>query len=185
MHFTYEIEKRRQLSFLDVDVSRRNNVFETAVHVTTNSGDLINYKSIAPQQYKTCVKKTMLHRAYNIFSNWDNFNSEMQRLKQLFSNNNFPMEIVEKEINNFLNKKCAITEDTTIKEDQIKLYYRNQMRTQHKQEEHNVRKIISENVTARVNSTINLAIYYKNSKLSQLLIKNNIHVDNSNSHVVY
>ena len=67
----------------------------------------------------------------------------------------------------------------------MNLFYRNQMSSQYKQEETNLRKIIYENVTPREGSSIKLSIYYKNRKLSQLFIKNNIHKDSSNSHVVY
>ena len=54
-----------------------------------------------------------------------------------------------------------------------------------KQEENSLRKIISDNVSPKNNQKINLHIYYKNKKLSQLFIKNNIHGDDVISHVVY
>jgi hypothetical protein len=83
LKFTFEIEQRRQLTFLDVNVARKNNNFRTSVYVKpTISGDLINYKSIAPDQYKTGVMKTMLNRAYKISSDWEALYSECQRLQR-------------------------------------------------------------------------------------------------------
>ena len=186
LKFTYEVEHERALTFLDVDVYRNDNQFRTTVHVkSTHSGDCINYKSIAPEKYKTGVIKTMLHRAYTISSDWIGLSDEIQRLKQLFVNNNFPQTIVEKEINSFLNKKLDNNraEDTT--STNINLYYRNQMSSQYKQEENNLRKIIDDNITPQTNNSVKLAIYYKNKKLSQMLIRNNVNRDTSNSHVVY
>ena len=51
LSFTYEIEKHNLLTFLDVDVCRLNESFVTSVHVkNTNSGDCINYHSLAPDR---------------------------------------------------------------------------------------------------------------------------------------
>jgi len=59
------------------------------------------------------------------------------------------------------------------------------MSSQYKQEERNLRKIISENIVPRQDSSLQLAIYYRNRKLSNLFIKNNQNKDTSDSHVVY
>ena len=48
----------------------------------------------------------MLHRAYKISSNSIIFQSEVERIKQLFVNNNYPMNIINEWIETFLNGKC-------------------------------------------------------------------------------
>ena len=58
------------------------------------------------------------------------------------------------------------------------------MSPQYKTEEKNLRKIISEHISCKSDGKINLSIYYKNRKLSNVFIKNDIHKDPSNSHVV-
>jgi len=184
-----KIENNKQISFLDILIKKTTAKFETQFFTKiTNTGDCINFKSIAPDRYKTGVIKTMLHRAYKVSNNWFNFNSEIKRLKQLFTNNNFPMSVIDKEINAFMDKKLNIENNSNTEDTQfidISFYYRNQMSSQYKQEEKNLRKIIHDNITAKENHKVNLFIYYKNLKLSNLLIKNNIHKNKINDHVVY
>lgn len=186
LHFTYEIEKNKQLTFLDVNVKQdSNNKFKSSVHTkTTSAGDCINYRGLAPEQYKTGVIKTMVNRAYTICSTWPSLHSELDRLRQFFTNNNFPLALVEKEINKCLNKLYnppTVPETTT----NINLYYRNQMHNQYKQEEQNLRKIVQDHITPHNEAKINLRIYYKNRKLSHLLIKNNCNKSDVKSRAVY
>ena len=47
----------------------------------------------------------MLNRAYTIGSNWDAFHAEVERLKQMFTNNNFPIKLIDETIKQFLDKK--------------------------------------------------------------------------------
>ena len=69
LRFTYEIEKHNELTFLDVNITHKNNQIETSVHTkSTHSGDCINYHRIAPDRYKTGIIKSMLNRAYTIGS---------------------------------------------------------------------------------------------------------------------
>ena len=186
LKFTFEIEKCKHLPYLDVNVGRKGNRLTSAVHVkSTNSGDCLNYQSIAPQRYKTGVIKTMLHRAYTICSDWTSLHQEFSRLKQLFNNNNFPMHIVEKEISKFLDARQDPT-TTSSTPTTVNLYYKNQMSSQHKQEEVNIRKIIDANIEPRDEYRIKLNVYYKSRKLKNLFIKNNPHKNNNNrSRVVY
>lgn len=82
LKFTYELEKRKKLSFLDVLLERKNDTLQTSVHIKeTNSGECMNYNSVAPEKYKLGVLKTFLNRAYSISSSWEVFNIEIERIK--------------------------------------------------------------------------------------------------------
>ena len=70
-------------------------------------GEIINYNSICPVKYKTGVIHTLLHRAYLICSTWEAFSDEIDRLKQLLVNNNFPLYEIDNTINKFLNAKFS------------------------------------------------------------------------------
>ena len=59
------------------------------------------------------------------------------------------------------------------------------MSQQYKQEEKNLRNIVNNFISPTHDRSLTIAIYYKNTKLRQLFIKNNLHQDTSNSHVVY
>ena len=185
LSFTFEFEKQRHIPFLDVNVRRRNSSLETSVFVKqTNAGDCINFQGLAPEKYKVGVMKTMLHRAYKISSSWPIFHSEVRRLRQLFTNNNFPASLVDKEIQQFLSRKFEPNINMDQPNNEVFFYYRNQMSSQYKQEERNIRKIVNNHISSP-SSNIRLHVYYKNKKLSQLMIRNNIHPNTTNSHVVY
>jgi len=174
LSFTYEIESSRRLSFLDVIVNRCRDNFETSVHVKkTSSGDCINYRSLCPERYKTGVIKTLLHRAYKISSNWSIFHAEVERIKQLLTNNNFPMKIIDETIGNFLSKICSITGSQEDPKEKITIYYENQMTSYYKIEEKRLKEIIYNNVLPSDEyKSIQFIIYYRNRKLKNLLIKN-------------
>ena len=187
LHYTYELEEKKSIAFLDVRVTRGTNKLETSVYTKpTNTGECINYNGIVPDKYKVSTIKTFLHRAYNTCSSWTSFSSEVDRVKQLLTNNNYPMDIIEREIKAFLDRKFTSTEETIRPStEDIQLYFKNQMSSQYKQEEHTLQKIVSDHVTPNTdNIDIKLHIYYKCKTIKNLFIRNNPHKDVS-SHVVY
>ena len=153
----------------------------------TNTGECINYNSIAPERYKTGVIKTMLNRAYKICSSYESLHLEINRLKQLFTNNNFPMKLIDKEVDKFLSKKLCPNPPTTpaTSPEPIALYYRNQMTSTYKQEELNLKRLIETHVKPTDERKIKLMIYYKNKKLRNMFIRNNPDYDSTDHHVVY
>ena len=71
---------------------------------------MVNYHNIFPDRYKTGVIKSSLSRAYKVCSSEELFNMGIRRLthtldygrlKQVFTNNNFPMQVVHNETGNF------------------------------------------------------------------------------------
>ena len=117
-------------------------------------------------------------------SNWDAFHAEVQRLKQMFTNNNFPIKLIDETIKQSLEKKMNGSNEPVNPTNNIKLYYRSQMSQQDKQEEKNLRNIVNNFISPSHDRSLTIAIYYKNTKLRQLFIKNNLHQE-TNSHVVY
>jgi hypothetical protein len=89
------------------------------------------------------------------------------------------MALIDREVRLFIDSRHlrADTVDNhgTIK-NEIKLFYRNQMTSSYKQEELQLRRIVSNNVQPTdIAAKLKLNIYYNNMKLSSLLIKNNSH----------
>ena len=64
---------------------------------------------------------------------------EVQKIKQLLTNNNFPIHVINKTIENFLNDELAYKNVSgnlnTEQDDSIKLYFESQMTTNYKAEE--------------------------------------------------
>ena len=107
----------------------------------------MNYLRIAPERYKLGVIKTLLHRAYKICSSYESLHVEMEWIRQLLTNNNFPINVIDGEIGKFLDRKASPDTNTTAEGSTISLFYRNQMSSQYKQEEENFKKIISDYIT--------------------------------------
>ena len=65
----------------------------------TCSDQCLSFHSFTPQHYKTGVIRTLLNRAYKISINWPSIDKEVILLKQIFTNNNYLMSMVDKEMN--------------------------------------------------------------------------------------
>ena len=106
LKFTHELENNNQLAFLGTLLTKHNELLSTSVHrKSTNKGDCMNYLSICPQRYKTGVIKAFLDIAYTISSSWALFHQEVDRIKQMFTNNNFPMKLIEESMQQYLEDK--------------------------------------------------------------------------------
>ena len=98
------------------------------------------------------------------------------------------MAVIDEEIQRFLNKKQSQNNRQQPVIDSLSLYYRNQMSSNYKQEEQNLRKIVKDHLSPIAENTeISLKIYYKNKKLRNLFIQNNLTKPKKGerSHVVY
>ena len=188
LKFSYELEKENKISFLDVLLKKENGIIDLSVYVkTTNNGDTINYLSECPNRYKIGAITSLINRAYKICSNWNNFNEEIERLKQVFVNNNYPNDIFDSVVKNFIEKK--ISGQTKEQENnKINLYYENQMSLNYKVDEKILKDIIKTK-TKCINDkdSLNVIIYYKSLKTRHHLIKNNLNSTSilNKSHVVY
>ena len=76
--------------------------------------------------YKTGVIITMLHRAFKISSSQILFHREIARIKQLFTNNNYPITVINECIEKFMNKKqFNIVNSTEGNKEEVLLFYEN------------------------------------------------------------
>ena len=97
---------------MDINVQISVNRLDSAVHVkSTNTGDCWNDDSIAPDRCKIGTIETMLHRAYKMCSERTSFYREVNRWKQLYTDNNYPMKIVDAVINRLYSIKL---DDATV-----------------------------------------------------------------------
>ena len=54
--------------------------------------------------YKRGLIETLLHRSFRLCSSYENFHREIETLKSIFKDNNYPKNFVDQFINTFLNK---------------------------------------------------------------------------------
>ena len=116
--FTSELEINNKLPFLDILVTKNSGFLSTDVfRKDTYTGLGLNFDSFVPNLFKINSIKTLLHRAYNICSTWLSFHEELDRLRSFFCINNYPRDLVEKQIKRFICNKFV---NTNTKEDVIK-----------------------------------------------------------------
>jgi len=106
INFTMESESSNRLSFLDVSVYKNNNSFQCSVfRKSTFSGITTSFFSSCCHRFKTNSIVTLLHRAFNISSDYFRFDSEVSFLRHLFSMNGFPRFLFDRTLKQFLDKK--------------------------------------------------------------------------------
>ena len=104
IQFTTEVETENKLSFLDISITKCNSKFNTSIYrKPTYTGLGTSYFSFDDFKYKLNAIKTLIYRAYNLSSNYFDLHNEFNYLKDFFSNNGYPLQLVSKQINKFLN----------------------------------------------------------------------------------
>ena len=173
LKFTYEKSIKNKLPFLDVLLHINNEKINTTIYrKVTDTGKCLNYKSECHQKYKNSVITNYLNRAYKICINWKDFHLEVDKIKQILVNNNYPNKIIDNHIKNFLSKKMSGINNTT---NNIKIFYQNQMNDNYKIDERILQDILQNNIKCNNNNEkIKIIFYYKNIKTSNLVIKNNL-----------
>ena len=97
-------------------------------------------------------------------------------MKQLLINNNYTNRKVETLINKFVNKKQQNMQNEEGKlKTSIPIFYNNQMHANYRTEERVLRDIIDNNTKCTdSHQKLNVIFYYKNTKTSNLVMKNNM-----------
>lgn len=105
MKFTSESETNNSFNFLDVNITRSGDKFETSLYrKPTFSGVYCNYESYLPSEYKVGLVSTLLFRIYHICSSMKNVHCEIENLKSILSKNLYPKSIVDQCISKFFNR---------------------------------------------------------------------------------
>ena len=106
INFTIEHEHDNKLAFLDILITRTDHGFNTSVfRKKTFTGQGTNFYSSCSLMFKLNSISTLLHRAFTLSCNWQNFHNEILFLLQYFKNNSYPSFLVNKYIKDFLNNK--------------------------------------------------------------------------------
>ena len=108
IEFTSEVEIDGKISFLDILIERKNGYFSTSVfRKKTYTGLGLNYLSFSAHLFKVNSIGTLINRAYNICSDYCNFDNEMKFLHDYFVKNSYPSYLFFKVLRFFLDKKHA------------------------------------------------------------------------------
>ena len=109
MSFTFEVENNNSLAFLDINVQRLNDCFETSIYrKPTFSGVYLHFTSYMPLEYKLGLISTLLHRCFALVSSYENFHLDLLKLKEIINQNGYPIGVIDNCIKKFLTKKYTI-----------------------------------------------------------------------------
>ena len=102
--FTIEHENSGKLAFLDVLVHKENSNFTTDLYrKPTHTGLGMKYDSAVSYNYKVNLIGCLFDRAFKICSSYHSLHIEMEKLKKYFTQNGFPIKLVENQIRLKLN----------------------------------------------------------------------------------
>ena len=174
MNFTIEESVDHKLPFLNVLVDTREDRVKTTVYrKPTDVGRCLNELSECPDRYKVSVIKGFLFRAKTLCSERADMLLEINRSKQILVNNGYSNKLIDDEIRKFLRKETT-PQQPQQQRTTHKIYYKNFMNPNYKRNEKSIKEIINNNVRIINNSDhLQVVIYYKSIKTSNLVMKNN------------
>jgi len=118
LKFTYELEVNDSLNFLDVSVTRIDNMLITNWFKKSSfSGRYINFHSNHPQQYKLNAIANLVDRAI-LLSDKRFHDTNLNIVKNILINNGYPEKLINKQINNrykrILHDRNSLNNDNTL-----------------------------------------------------------------------
>ena len=106
MRFTWEMEEDNFLAFLDIGILRGEGSFSTTVYrKKTYTGQHMQFDSFLPKKFKIGLIACLLHRVYEICSNFTAIHKEIQVTYDVLRKNGFPASVLNLQISRFLSRK--------------------------------------------------------------------------------
>lgn len=186
LNFTHEEPAGNKFHFLDVQLIISNNgEIQTSVYIKpTDKGSYSNFQSHTLPTYKKSIIKTLVFRALKYCSTWQYLHVELDRIKQVLINNNYPLCLIDSVINNMMAKYIANDPNPTRKK--IVLFVRLSNLSSFQKDSKLLTNIIKEHVKPiDSNSTIDLHAYFKPTKLAAYFSTRPRRPDLSRANCVY
>ena len=194
LQFTTELNTNDKINFLDVAIDSSNTCYTTTVYrKPTDAGRCLNGSSVCPDRFKESVIRAYVHRALKHCSNWELFNRELRHIKQLLTNNGYPISLIDSTTNKvlsaYMDKQNQPSKVKTNTSTTHTLFFKNQMSPAYKDDEKTLKTIIKRNIKpTNPSHEVRLIIYYKNPTTKSLVLRNNPSEDSSifkKTNVVY
>ena len=173
LNFTCEKPKCDTFQFLDVEFSVDPATSKVTTGIFTkesSTGISFNYHSNLPPAYKTGVIKTLIHRAYKLCSTWSLFDKEIQRIRQNFTNEDFPLSLIDRTIRNLvyrLRKSRSPPDDEPPK--RIQFYLQTHCVDTFETDKKHLSTVLHRHVKPINHATeVKLALYYKPKKIGSI-----------------
>lgn len=113
--FTFEKESNDSIAFLDVTVLKKTDgSFDTDIHQKKTDTDIyLNWNSFAPKSWKIGTIKGLIRRAILICSTEEYRKREVEYLRKVFKQNNFPSRVINKVIHEVQTKMMNVGPEQT------------------------------------------------------------------------
>ena len=176
LKFTSERSHENSLPFLDVNIKKHENGFSTSVYTkTTNVGRCLNARGECPMAYKRSVVASYVNRALTHCSSWLETHRELDRIRQLLTNNGFSDRLTEETIKCKLDKYAIPSPKDQQPSEQVTIYYQSSFHDRFREESDALKKIIMRGVQPTNQDTkINLRVYCKPNLTRSLFMRNGI-----------
>lgn len=188
LNFTHEEMKDNKFNFLDVHLSlNQENKLTTTVYIKpTDNGLYGDFSAYTPDTYKKSIIKSLVHRAEKYTHSWAAYSTEIDRIKQILSNNNFPQALTERVIAQSLNKYLDDTGQTE-SQSTVDIFVRLFSLESYTKDKHQLSSILKEHIKpVDVQKVIRVRAYFKPKKLSSSFSTRPRNEDLfKSSHVVY
>ena len=174
LRFTSEHSLEGRLPFLDIDIKKEGGNFSTKVFTkATNIGRCLNARGECPATYKKSVVASYVNRALTHCSTWAETHKELDRVRQLLTNNGYPDRLIEEVIRQKLDKYAAPAQKNIQERHTIVIYHQNTFHEKYKEECNAIQSIIKRGVFPLTeNADIKLRIYCKPNLTRSLVMRN-------------
>ena len=112
--FTPTQETHKTISFLDLQITRKNNAFDINIYrKPTTTDTTINYNSNHPIEQNLAAYKFLINRMISLPLTQTNQNIEWSKILKIAQNNNFPTQLIHKLKTKTINQqKTNVTKQT-------------------------------------------------------------------------
>ena len=116
MSFTIKSEKQHKMTFLDVQINGEGKTFTTFVYVDLTLVEFIHTFTAltAFYHYKFGTVYTLACRCFRMCSSWTKFHTELVCLKQIFSKNGYPKNLINYCFKNVMDNLHVVKQETTL-----------------------------------------------------------------------
>ena len=160
---------------LDVKVTNAQDHFNTSVYTKpTNVGRCLNANGECSETYKRSVVISYVRRALTHNQEWVEVDRELNRIRQLLTNNGYNGNVIEEIISHQLNKFMSPEAKEKNDEKILRIYHRMTYGTNHDQEEEVLKKIIQRGVEVlEPFERLTLRVFCRPRTTASLIMRNN------------
>ena len=157
-----------------MDISKQDQGFKTKVYTkATNVGRCLNARGECPVSYKISVISSYVNRALTHCSNWTEIHRELERIRQLLTNNGYADHLIEKVIKKKLDQYAEPAQPPTPPKEKITIYHKTTFHDRYREECDALRSIIKRGITSiNRDAIMDLRIFCKPNLISSLIMRN-------------